>query len=62
MTQTVRHLGETIDLWKLIANYRLMARSTRFPKTRQFYRDMLKRVIADYREQQGGRAEQREAA
>ncbi len=48
----VRHMGESIALWKLVKHYRDMARW--FPRSRTLYRRLTKTVIAQYREQSRG--------
>lgn len=60
MNATVNHMGETLPLGKLIAHYRMQARNN--PRSADFWRQLMRTVIAQYREQQAEMAEQRKAA
>jgi hypothetical protein len=62
VTERVQHLGQSVPLWAYIRNLRTMARLTPFAGTRGFYRDLLRAVIRETREQRAERAEHRRAA
>jgi hypothetical protein len=62
MTERVIAMGESVPLDAYIRNLRTMARLTPFAGTRAFYRDLLRNVIRETREQRSERAEHREAA
>lgn len=62
LMQTVQHFGESIEVSRLVRHYRDMARGSRFPNRRELYRDLLRSVIRQFREQRAEQFEQREAA
>ncbi|NIJ24799.1 hypothetical protein [Sphingomonas japonica] len=46
----VRHMGQDISLARMIQHYRFMVRAN--PARASFWRQMVRTIIADYRDQQ----------
>lgn len=55
--ERITHLGVTLPLSKWVAHYRMMIRGSRWPNRKQLYRDLLRCVIREARQQRAGRVE-----
>jgi hypothetical protein len=62
MTERVIAMGESVPLDAYIRNLRTMARLTPFAGTRAFYRDLLRNVIRETREQRVAQFQMEKAA